>query len=144
MASCTTSRASSGSRNATCAMRKARRSISAKNLSSSLVYSRTAPSGAGAGLSQTIQAVLSVPKRAMRIISVPGINAYPRAWLTPLTAQDQRLTHTACDSRCNIFDQTFGGESSGGCNPLNSMGSFQYRVFFRQFDQAPKRNGHLG
>src|ERR1700729_2511133 len=86
-------------------MRNARRSISARNFSNSLVYSRTAPSGAGAGLSQTIHAVFSVSKRGMRIISVPGINAYPKAWLTSRTAQDQQLTHTECDSHCNNFDQ---------------------------------------
>src|ERR1700733_9434736 len=144
MASCTTSSASSASRNATCAMRNARRSISAKNFSSSLVYSRTAPSGAGAGPSQTIQAVLSVSKRAMRIISIQGINAYPQGWLTPRTAQDQQLTHIACDSRCNIFDRYLGAKSSGGRNPLNLKESIRFRVFFHQFDTTPKQNGHLG
>src|SRR5882757_433981 len=121
-------------------MRNARRSISARNFSSSCVYSRTAaPPGVGAGLSQTIQAVLSVPKRAMRIISVPGINAYPLGWLTSLRAQDQRLTHIDCDSHCNIFDQTFRAASSGGRNPLNLKDSFRFLLFFTQFDRT--RNG---
>src|SRR5450755_2476936 len=144
MASCTTSSASSGSRNATCAMRNARRSISARNFSSSLVYSRAAPSDAGAGLSLTIQAVLSVSKRAVCIITIPGINAYLEGRLTSRTTQDQRLTHIDCDPHCNIFDQTFGAASGGGRNPLNLNQSFRFPLFFNQFDRDPKRNGHLG
>src|SRR5580693_1451206 len=93
-------------------MRNARRSISAKNLFSSCVCSRTAPLGAGAGPSHTIQAAVSVSKPDMpRPLAsteslLPGINAHRVGRLTEGPAQDQRLTHILRDVACNICNDT--------------------------------------
>src|SRR5579862_6071329 len=89
-------------------MRNARRSISARNLFSSCVCSRTTPLGAGAGPSHTIQAEVSVSKPDMpRPLAsteslLRGINAGRACWLTGGPAQDQRLTHILRDVPCNI------------------------------------------
>src|SRR5208337_3762830 len=66
------------------------RSISAKNLSSSRVWSRTAPVRAGAGTSQTIQAWGSVSKRGIsRPLDVDD----------PLHSLYKRLTRPVVDAR---------------------------------------------
>src|ERR1700685_2710175 len=89
-------------------MRKARRSISARNLSSARVCSRTTPLVAGAEPSATIQAAVSVPKPDMpRPLAVstdclrPGYNGGDGERLT-VPAPDQQLTHMACDRCCKI------------------------------------------
>src|ERR1700722_15051109 len=79
-----------------------------------------------------------------RTVTIPGINGYPSLRLTPGFAQDQRLTHTDCDSHCNILEQHLSGKSRGRHNLLNLKDSFRFRTLFHQFEWDPKRNGHLG
>src|ERR1700722_17043660 len=149
MASWTASMASSGSRSATCAMRNARRSMSARNLSSSRVCSRTAPLGAGAGPSHTIQALGSVSKPdiprplASTGSTRYGYNACGSRRLTA-SSQDQRLTHIDFDPPCNICKTLLYQASRGWRNPLICLDSFRFRTLFRQFDYVSKQNGHLG
>src|SRR5580692_5805822 len=92
-------------------MRKARRSISARNLSSARVCSRTTPLVADAELSATIQAAVSVPKPDMPRPLARGANCLrygynggPAQRLT-VGAPDQRLTHMVCDGCCKICNR---------------------------------------
>jgi len=58
--------------------------------------------------------------------------------------QDQRLTHIDYDFRCHILRRHFNGRCRGLNKILIVLKLLAFRTLFAQFEDEPKRNGHLG